>query len=358
MTRRAFLSLPARWRAVLWQTEVEGRTPAELAPAAGMTPNGVAQLAWRARLGLAMAWQRERGVQERITGPAPALVRLAKGKHRKTLDTSQADPLSLNCERGPEGQRAGRDSPTSPQARARYGARRLLHNGSRSTAEAGQPPKSQRAVAREPCTQALQLKSGKTSGSGRVPGERVRRNSQGRTGRDANTATDQGNTWPGTSCLSRPSRRTSEPGAPGATRVQPQSTDLWLGPGKEPGRLRHTTRGADGPPLPKRPPWLYLQLHKDEGSRSRRGGIQSACPRPEETPGGGPWGSSPENRGVKSPPRERPSGCLGCLPCPARAFARSSRDGRRGRCRNGTWSTADVTTGCERPLVRLGCICV
>ena len=93
MTRRAYASLPPRWRAVLWQTEVEGRTPAELAPAAGMTPNGVAQLAARARVGLARAWQRERGTQERVTGPLPALVRLAERKYRRVLDTSQVDRL-------------------------------------------------------------------------------------------------------------------------------------------------------------------------------------------------------------------------------------------------------------------------
>jgi hypothetical protein len=105
MTRRAFESLPGRWRAVLWQTEVEGRTPGELAQVSGMTPNAVAQLAARARIGLALAWHRERGTQERITGPAPALVRLAERKYRKTLDTSQAD--SLDCDyskrNGPEG---------------------------------------------------------------------------------------------------------------------------------------------------------------------------------------------------------------------------------------------------------------
>jgi RNA polymerase sigma factor (sigma-70 family) len=88
MTRRAFESLPSRHRAVLWQTEVEDRTPAELAAASGMSPNAVAQLAVRARLALAKAWQRERGNQERITGPAPVLARLAAGKHRKQLDTS------------------------------------------------------------------------------------------------------------------------------------------------------------------------------------------------------------------------------------------------------------------------------
>jgi RNA polymerase sigma factor (sigma-70 family) len=93
MARRAYESLPPRWRAVLWQTAVEGRTPAELAPAAGMTPNGVAQLAARARTGLALAWHRERGTQERVTGPAPALVRLAQRKYRRVLDTSQANPL-------------------------------------------------------------------------------------------------------------------------------------------------------------------------------------------------------------------------------------------------------------------------
>jgi RNA polymerase sigma factor (sigma-70 family) len=88
MTRRAFGSLPARWRAVLWQTEVEGRTPAELGQSSGMSANAVAALAWRARAGLAVAWQRERGTQERITAPAPALASLARRKYRRALDTS------------------------------------------------------------------------------------------------------------------------------------------------------------------------------------------------------------------------------------------------------------------------------
>jgi RNA polymerase sigma factor (sigma-70 family) len=103
MTRRAFGSLPARWRAVLWQTEVEGRTPAELGQASGMSPNAVAALALRARLGLALAWQRERGTQERLTGPAPALVRLAERKYQRALDTSQADRLSLRGQAGRSG---------------------------------------------------------------------------------------------------------------------------------------------------------------------------------------------------------------------------------------------------------------
>ncbi|HEX8346287.1 MAG TPA: sigma-70 family RNA polymerase sigma factor [Actinoplanes sp.] len=49
---RAFRQLPPRWRAVLWHTEVEGATPAEIAPLLGLTPNAVAVLAHRAREGL------------------------------------------------------------------------------------------------------------------------------------------------------------------------------------------------------------------------------------------------------------------------------------------------------------------
>lgn len=46
---RAFARLPERWRTVLWHTEVEGETPAQVAPLLGLTPNGVAALAYRAR---------------------------------------------------------------------------------------------------------------------------------------------------------------------------------------------------------------------------------------------------------------------------------------------------------------------
>jgi RNA polymerase sigma factor (sigma-70 family) len=49
---QAFRQLPDRWRAVLWHTEVEGASPAEIAPLLGLTPNAVAVLAHRAREGL------------------------------------------------------------------------------------------------------------------------------------------------------------------------------------------------------------------------------------------------------------------------------------------------------------------
>ena len=52
----AFASLPERWQLVLWHTEVEGRSPAEVAPLLGLAPNAVAALAYRAREGLRQAY--------------------------------------------------------------------------------------------------------------------------------------------------------------------------------------------------------------------------------------------------------------------------------------------------------------
>ncbi|MEU8250100.1 sigma-70 family RNA polymerase sigma factor [Nonomuraea sp. NPDC048916] len=53
---RAFQSLPERWRAVLWHTEVESAKAAEVAPLLGLSANGVAALAYRAREGLRQAY--------------------------------------------------------------------------------------------------------------------------------------------------------------------------------------------------------------------------------------------------------------------------------------------------------------
>jgi RNA polymerase sigma factor (sigma-70 family) len=52
----AFACLPERWRVVLWRTEIEGETPAQVAPLLGMTPNSVSALAYRAREGLRQAY--------------------------------------------------------------------------------------------------------------------------------------------------------------------------------------------------------------------------------------------------------------------------------------------------------------
>jgi RNA polymerase sigma factor (sigma-70 family) len=57
----AFLTLPERWRSVLWLTEVEGMAPRKAADVLGLTANGTSQLAVRARAGL-----RERYLQAHL----------------------------------------------------------------------------------------------------------------------------------------------------------------------------------------------------------------------------------------------------------------------------------------------------
>ncbi|SFT02096.1 sigma-70 family RNA polymerase sigma factor [Saccharopolyspora flava] len=52
----AFARLPERWQMVLWHVEIEGESPAKVAPLLGMTPNGVSALAYRAREGLKQAF--------------------------------------------------------------------------------------------------------------------------------------------------------------------------------------------------------------------------------------------------------------------------------------------------------------
>ncbi|GAB3460006.1 hypothetical protein GCM10027570_44530 [Streptomonospora sediminis] len=71
---RAYLSLPERWQAVLWYTEIEGVKPAEAAPSLGMNPNSVAALAYRAREGLRQAY-----LQMHLAGGAAESCRPAIG---------------------------------------------------------------------------------------------------------------------------------------------------------------------------------------------------------------------------------------------------------------------------------------
>ncbi|ANC32368.1 RNA polymerase sigma factor SigV [Isoptericola dokdonensis DS-3] len=56
---RAYERLPERWQAVLWYTEVERLSPADVAPILGLTPNGVSALAYRAREGLRVGYLQE-----------------------------------------------------------------------------------------------------------------------------------------------------------------------------------------------------------------------------------------------------------------------------------------------------------
>ena len=69
--RAAFLSLPQRWRNVLWYLEVEGRKPRELAVMLGLTPNSVSALLYRARAGLRKAYESQQqgpDVSDPVTG--------------------------------------------------------------------------------------------------------------------------------------------------------------------------------------------------------------------------------------------------------------------------------------------------
>ena len=53
---KAFASLPERWQTVLWHTQVEGQSAAEVGVLLGMAPNAVTSLAFRAREGLREAY--------------------------------------------------------------------------------------------------------------------------------------------------------------------------------------------------------------------------------------------------------------------------------------------------------------
>jgi RNA polymerase sigma factor (sigma-70 family) len=56
LAAQAFASLPERWQLVLWHLDVEGSTPADIAPLLGLAPNAVSALAYRAREGLRQAF--------------------------------------------------------------------------------------------------------------------------------------------------------------------------------------------------------------------------------------------------------------------------------------------------------------
>ena len=49
LAARAFSTLPERWKAVLWHSEVERRSTVEIGERMGLRPNAVAALAYRAR---------------------------------------------------------------------------------------------------------------------------------------------------------------------------------------------------------------------------------------------------------------------------------------------------------------------
>ncbi len=93
----AFASLPERWRTVLWRTEIDGESPARIAADIGMTPNGVAALAYRAREGLRQAYldQHVPAARRRnckvVSGQLARYVRDGIGDHKAHRITSHLD---------------------------------------------------------------------------------------------------------------------------------------------------------------------------------------------------------------------------------------------------------------------------
>nr|WP_225954127.1 sigma-70 family RNA polymerase sigma factor [Kibdelosporangium phytohabitans] len=101
LAARAFARLPERWQAVLWHTEVEGQTPAEVAPILGLTPNGVSALAYRAREGLRQAYLQvhlAESTSERCRATAERLGAWTRGGLSKR-ETAQVEAHLDECER-------------------------------------------------------------------------------------------------------------------------------------------------------------------------------------------------------------------------------------------------------------------
>ncbi|OLZ45576.1 RNA polymerase subunit sigma [Amycolatopsis keratiniphila subsp. nogabecina] len=72
----AFNRLPERWQTVLWLTEIEGKTPAEVASRLGLTANGVSALAYRAREGLRQAYLQAHLAEPTLLSCHPTVRRL------------------------------------------------------------------------------------------------------------------------------------------------------------------------------------------------------------------------------------------------------------------------------------------
>lgn len=80
----AFAALPQRWRVVLWYTEVEQCSPAEIATTLRLTPNGVAALAYRAREALRQAYLDQYVPSSPPAACRPVLEQLARWVRQKS----------------------------------------------------------------------------------------------------------------------------------------------------------------------------------------------------------------------------------------------------------------------------------
>ncbi|MFF0783516.1 sigma-70 family RNA polymerase sigma factor [Streptomyces sp. NPDC003720] len=93
MALRAFRSLPERWQAVLWHTEVEDESPSDVAVLFGLDANGTRVLASRAREGLKQAY-----LQAHVSAALTADEECAR--YADQLGTYARRKLRLRAERG------------------------------------------------------------------------------------------------------------------------------------------------------------------------------------------------------------------------------------------------------------------
>ncbi|MEU3890566.1 sigma-70 family RNA polymerase sigma factor [Streptomyces sp. NPDC029041] len=93
MAMRAFRSLPERWQAVLWHTEVEDESPSEVATLFGLDANGTRVLASRAREGLKQAYLQAH-VSATLTGDEEC------ARYADQLGTYARGRLRTRAERG------------------------------------------------------------------------------------------------------------------------------------------------------------------------------------------------------------------------------------------------------------------
>ncbi|MFF5968589.1 sigma-70 family RNA polymerase sigma factor [Streptomyces collinus] len=93
MAMRAFRSLPERWQAVLWHTEIEDESPSEVATLFGLDANGTRVLASRAREGLRQAYLQAH-VSATLTGDEEC------ARYADQLGTYARGRLRTRAERG------------------------------------------------------------------------------------------------------------------------------------------------------------------------------------------------------------------------------------------------------------------
>ncbi|WP_111766364.1 sigma-70 family RNA polymerase sigma factor [Nakamurella deserti] len=100
---KAFGQLPERWRTILWHTQVEGQSPAEVGLILGMSPNAVTSLAFRAREGLREAYLQvhmAETVAERCRATIDRLGAYTRGGLSKR-ETAQVQAHLAECDRCP-----------------------------------------------------------------------------------------------------------------------------------------------------------------------------------------------------------------------------------------------------------------